>query len=164
MLSWRSCVVIVAVLTSLQLTSSYCHRPSSSSSLGRRSFCRHHCPAVMVLLSSLSPSCRDGPAAVILPSVLPLRSWHHRPDVARYCHRHRRPDITLLTSRIAVTFLPPVTAVIRTFVVMSPLRRRPDVMSSSIPPSALCGRDVLERFHDLRYYSVRDKWPFCLNR
>ena len=126
--------------------------PSSSLSRGR-------VPAFTVSVLSSRSYCRyrRHPNFALLRS----SSWrrHHR---HRRC-RHSRRDVTLLTSRVVVAILPPVTAVIPMSVLAPPLRRRPDVISlssSSRSLSTFRGFDVvvLQLFHDLRYHSAREKW------
>ena len=102
--------------------------------------------AVVVIVStSLSSRCRNVPAVVIV-AALTLRFRCYRPDVARHRRRRRRTDVTPLTSRVVVVAsLPPVTVVILTFVLTLPIRRRPNVISSSFRlPTTLRDRDVFD--------------------
>ena len=117
--------------------------------------CRHRYRVLTVLLlSSSSPPCPVGPAAIIIVTVSPSRSWRHRPAVARHRLRCHRWDVTLLTSRV-VAFLPHVTTAIVTFVLTTTSSRRRRLIRHRLS-AVVTSSPLLERFIDLKYYIYRD--------
>ena len=163
--SWCRIPAVIVTLT-FQLPSSTlsCHDGSAIIvvTVSSRRFCcsRHR-------LNVAFQPCRQRPDVTILP----LRPCNYLPDDACHHCRHRRLVVMLLTSRGAVAFLPPVTAVILTFVLTLPAswhchsipsrRHLVFIVTVFCPSFALRRRSASETA--LRYNSTRDMWSYGMN-